>query len=88
MLRPVVAEALRRARSLAESLDSRGFDPEAPRAVARSLRLKRWEPPLLVAAFGLTASVVAMRLLFVLYSSEMLYVPRLRPLYGFIRQWL
>lgn len=88
MLRPVVAEALRRARALAEALDSRGFDPQAPRAVARPLRLARWEWPVIGAALGLTASVVAARVLFILYTSEAHYIPQLRPLYGLVRNWL
>ncbi len=89
MLRPVVAESLRRARSLAESLDARGFDPSsAPRAVARPLRFARWELPILATALGLTTAVVGARVLFILYSSELLYVPALRPLYGFVRAWL
>ncbi len=88
MLRPVVAEALRTARSLAESLDSRGFDASSPRSAGRSLRLATWEWPVLGAAVLLTGGAVAMRLLFVLYSSEVLYIRSLRPLYGFVRQWL
>ncbi len=88
MLRPVVAEALRRARSLAEALDTRGFDPAAPRGVARPLRLRAWEWPLLTAALLGTGAVVTARVLFVLYSSEVLYLGPLRPLYGFVRQWL
>jgi energy-coupling factor transporter transmembrane protein EcfT len=38
LLRPVVARALRRARALAESLETRGFHPTAPRAVRDPLR--------------------------------------------------
>lgn len=88
MLRPVVAESLRRARALAEALDSRGFDPVAPRAIARPLRLQRWEIPLIAAALAATAAVLAARILFALYTAELLYLPTLRPLYGFVRQWL
>lgn len=88
MLRPVIAESLRTARSLAESLDARGFDPQAPRSAGRPLRMAAWEWPVLGAAFALTAAAVGMRLLFVLYSSEVLYVRSLRPLYGFVREWL
>ena len=88
MLRPVVAEALRRARSLAESLDSRGFDPDAPRAVARPLRIQSWEWPVLAAAIGSTVGIVGARVLFILYTSEVLYLSGLRPLYGFVRRWL
>ena len=88
MLRPVVAESLRRARSLAESMDSRGFDAQAVRGVGRPLRLQGWEWPVMTAAVACTAAVVSMRVLFVLYTSELLYLSPLRPLYGFIRHWL
>ena len=88
MLRPTVAEALRRARALAETLDARGFDSAAPRGIRRPLRLRPWERGLLAALAALVGSVVSMRLLFVLYASELLYVPEWRALYGFVRAWL
>lgn len=88
LLRPVVAESLRRARALAESLDARGFDAASPRPVRRPLRFARGEPALLVFAATATLSVVAARLLFLLYSAEVLYIPALRPVYGWVRAWL
>lgn len=88
LLQPVVADSLRRARALAESLDSRGFAPDAPRAVRRPLAFAPWEPPLLLLAVAATVAVAAARLLFVLYSADLLYLPALRPLYGFVRAWL
>ena len=88
LLRPVVAEALRRARSLAEALDTRGFDPTAPRSARRPLRARRWELGLLAIVGGLTGTAVIGRLLFVLYVTEVLYVPAWRPLYGWVRAWL
>lgn len=88
MLRPIVAESLRRARSLAEALDSRGYDPEASRSATRRLRLAAWEWPVLGMAVVTTAAVLCVRILFVLYTVELLYLPALRPLYGFVRRWL
>ena len=88
LLRPVIAESLRRARSLAESLDSRGFDPVAVRPNRNPLRFRRAEVALLIVAVSLTLAAVASRALFVLYASEVLYLPSLRPLYGFVRSWL
>jgi energy-coupling factor transporter transmembrane protein EcfT len=88
MLRPVVARAVRRARTVAESLDVRGFDATAPRAVRRPLKMAPWEPPLLLAASLLTAAAVAARLLYVAYVTELAYFPDLRWLYGFVRAWL
>jgi len=88
LLRPVIAESLRRARSLAEALDSRGFDPVAPRTERLVLRLRPWEVALGAAALSLTVGATTARVLFVLYSAEVLYVPALRPLYGWVRAWL
>lgn len=88
LLRPVVAESLRRARALAEALDSRGFDPVAPRTERVALRLRPWELALGATALTLTAAASSARVLFVLYSAEVLYVPALRPLYGWVRAWL
>lgn len=88
LLRPVVAEALRRARSLAETLDARGFDPAAPRSARRPLRVRPWEVALLATVGAATAAAATARVLFVLYGAEILYVPALRGLYGFVRGWL
>jgi len=88
LLRPIVARAVRRARTLSESLDVRGFDPATPRAVRRPLRMRPWEPLLLAAVAALTASAIAARLLYVIYVSDLAYFPALRELYGFVRSWL
>jgi len=88
LLRPVVARAVRRARSLAEALDSRGFDATAPRAVRRPLHLAAWEPVLLVAVYGVVLAVGVAQGLYWLYVGEVLYLPELRHLYGAVRFWL
>lgn len=88
LLRPLVARSLRRAHALAESLDARGFDPLAPRAVRRPLVLAAWEPWALVLAFSLAFSLLGLRVLYLLYTGEVLYVPELRGLYGLVRLWL
>jgi energy-coupling factor transport system permease protein len=88
LLAPVLARSLRRARALAESLDARGFDPTSPRAVRNPLRFRAAD----VAVFGSAAlgglALVAARLLFVVYTSDLWHHPDLRPLYGFVRNWL
>lgn len=88
LLRPVVARAWRRAHTLAESLDARGFDPLAPRAVRRPLRMSGLDWGVLGAALGLTLCVAFMRGAYVLYTADLLYVPGLRAVYGFVRGWL
>lgn len=88
LLLPVVARCLRRARALAESLDARGFDPVAPRTARRPLALTRLDVGLLVASGGLALSAVAARGLYLLYTAEVLYLPALRPVYGWVRRWM
>ena len=88
LLSPVLARSLRRARALAESLDSRGFDPTSPRAVRNPLRLGRLDGGVLVGVVGLGGGLVILRVLFLLYTSDTWYHPALRPLYGWVRGWL
>ena len=88
LLRPVVARAWRRAQNLAESLDARGFDPVAPRTLRRPLRLRAVDGAVLAGALTVSLAGVGTRLLYLLYLSETLYLPHLRPLYGFVRRWL
>lgn len=88
LLRPVVARTWRRAHNLAEALDSRGFDTETPRSEREVLVLRRWDWALMTLAIWVGVSVASARLLYVLYTTETLYVPSLRPVYGFVRAWL
>ncbi|MCB9765488.1 MAG: energy-coupling factor transporter transmembrane protein EcfT [Alphaproteobacteria bacterium] len=88
LLGPVVARAWRRAQNLAESLDARGFDPLAPRAVRRPLRFSALDIGIIAASGALTLGVAGARILYVLYTSDTWYHPALRPLYGFVRGWL
>jgi energy-coupling factor transport system permease protein len=88
LLRPVAARAIRRARALAESLETRGFHPTAPRAVRRPLHMTAGDRALLGAVLVVTAALVVARGLYLLYGLELWYAPGLRPLYAFVRGWL
>ena len=88
LLLPVVARCLRRARALAESLDARGFDPVAPRSARHPLRWSRLDVVVLGLAGALTAAAVAVRVLYLLYTAGVLYLPMLRPVYGWVRRWM
>ena len=88
LLRPLVARAIRRAWCLGESLDSRGFDPVAPRAVRNPLTFARFEPALIAMATAVTLSALTMRVLYLMYTWDSVYVPALRPVYAFVRAWL
>lgn len=88
LLAPVLARALRRARALAESLDSRGFDAASPRAVRNPLRFGRADRGLLASVFLASVALASLRVVFLLYTSDTWYHPALRPLYGWVRGWL
>ncbi|MFT4623933.1 MAG: energy-coupling factor transport system permease protein [Myxococcota bacterium] len=88
LLRPVVARTIRRARTLAESLDARGFDPAEPRLAIGVPRFARWEPPLIGAAIMLVVMIAGLQALTLAYLWEIAYHPSLRPLYGLVRTWL
>jgi energy-coupling factor transport system permease protein len=88
LLRPLVARAIRRARCLGESLDARGFDPVAPRAVRRPLVFKPLEPWLMGLVTTITLMALSMRVLYLLYAWDSVYVASLRPMYALVRNWL
>ncbi|MFZ5475811.1 MAG: energy-coupling factor transporter transmembrane component T family protein [Myxococcota bacterium] len=88
LLRPVAARAIRRARALAESLETRGFHPTAPRAVRRPLRMGAVDRVALAGVVGVTTIVAVARALYVAYGLEIWYRPELRPVYAFVRAWL
>ncbi len=86
MLRPLVMRALRRARVLAETLDSRGFDPAVDRGGSEPLgRLDA----LVVAGVSTTVlGVAGLQLIYALYLWEIWRHPSLAPLYAGVRTWL
>ena len=88
LLRPIAARALRRARTLAESLEARGFHPTAPRAVMEPLRFNALDWAVGVGAGLATGGIVVARLLYVAYGAELYYSPGLRPLYALVRGWM
>ncbi len=88
LLAPLLARTLRRARALAESLDARGFDAAAPRAVRRPLLFSPRDRFLLGGACVTAVAVVVPRLFYALYTSDTWYHPALRGLYAGVRAWL
>lgn len=88
LLRPVVARSLRRARALAESLETRGFHPTAPRAVREPLRWRAADTVTVGIAVATTLAAVVARVLYAAYGAELYYAPALRPMYAWVRGWL
>lgn len=86
VLRPVIARAIRRSATLAESLEQRGFDPvHAPIAPDRPLGPA---DRLALAAMALAVLAVAgSRLTFWAWTRGLIADPALRPWMGFVRWW-
>ncbi len=85
---PILSRAVRRAHEVTESLLVRGFDPLFPRTWFQDLNWPIYEK-VLVGSFLLFALAIALiKILFWLYLQEILYIPVLRDLYGFARNYL
>ncbi|MEZ4317986.1 MAG: ATP-binding cassette domain-containing protein [Myxococcota bacterium] len=86
MLRPLVVRALRRARVLAESLDSRGFDVRVGvRSVEPTSLLDRATAGLFA---GAVASVAVLQAVYALYVWDLYRHPGLSGLYAWVQTWL
>lgn len=88
LLRPLAARSVRRARTLAESLETRGFHPTAPRAVREPLHMGVGDRVGVLGLVGLTLAAVAARGVYAAYGAELWYHPGLRPVYAFVRAWM
>ena len=86
LLLPVAVRALRRARAMADSLDTRGFHPT--RARRKPPPAPRWEWALAVGAVVVASAALAARLAYVAYGLEIYYNPHWRDVYGFVRAWM
>jgi energy-coupling factor transport system permease protein len=87
MLRPVVARGVRRARTMADSLDARGFDRASSTPARRAHRIPTAERALLLALTTTWLALLAAEALTWAYRYDVAYVPWLRPLYGAVRTW-
>ncbi len=88
LLMPVLARSLRRARSLAESMHVRGFDPRAHRSSRQAIRWRLRDTLILVSSTSVFFSVASAKLVYLLYTLELAYHPSLRSLYAWCRDWL
>lgn len=86
--RPVVVKTLRRATDLATSLTLRAFDPAAERASLPPLHFSTVERLVLGGMVLATSSILLLKLLFLLYLHDWLYVSGMRDVYGWIRDVL
>jgi len=88
LLMPVLARSLRRARSLAESMHIRGFDPQAVRTARRTITWTGRDTWVMTGSLTAFLAICGAKFLYLLYTLEIAYIPDLRPLYGWCREWL
>jgi energy-coupling factor transporter transmembrane protein EcfT len=87
-LRPVLAGTIRRSQEVALSILSRGFAPGAKRTSLYEERFGPWHWAALGGMIVVIAAMTSCKVLFWLYEHEVYYSAALRPLYGFVRNWL
>jgi energy-coupling factor transporter ATP-binding protein EcfA2/energy-coupling factor transporter transmembrane protein EcfT len=86
LLRPLVARSLRRARHLAEALESRGFEPRNERGPVPTWT--RTDRLTAMAVGGAVAAVAGAQAITGLYLWDVARHPSLNPLYAWVRAWL
>jgi energy-coupling factor transport system permease protein len=87
LIRPLLIRSIRRSRTLAETLDARGFDPVVPRRVRRPLTFGVADYTTLAAAFTLVGGIGLAEAITWLYLADVYYEPALRPVYAVVRAW-
>jgi energy-coupling factor transport system permease protein len=88
--RPILAGNIRHATHLSESVESRGFSPEAAakRTSLRSLKMGVWDFSLLTVLFACLISIIGLKLLYFFYANGIYYASWLRNVYTFTREVL
>jgi energy-coupling factor transport system permease protein len=88
--RPILAGNIRHATHLGESVESRGFSPEAvtQRTSLRALKMGAWDFSLLAVLFVCLIGVVGLKLLYFCYANGIYYASWLRHAYTFTREVL
>ncbi len=84
---PLLSQAVRHSRSLADTLLTKGFDPLSS---SKSLFLPSWrrlEKILLLFLLLISLGIFISKLLFWLYLQEVFYVESLRPIYSLVRNF-
>ncbi len=88
--RPILAGNIRHATHLSESVESRGFSPEASinRTSLRTLKMGAWDFSLLAGLFACLISIIGLKLLYFCYANGIYYASWLRNVYTFTREIL
>jgi len=88
LLMPVLARSLRRARALAESMHIRGFDPQAIRTNRQAIVWTTRDTVVLSTTLTAFCLICATKAVYLLYTLDVAYLPELRTIYGWTRDWL
>ena len=88
--RPILAGNIRHATHLGESVESRGFTPEAAvqRTSLRTLKMGAWDFGLLAVLSVCLVGIVGLKLLYFCYANGIYYASWLRDIYTFTREIL
>ena len=88
--RPILVGNIRHATHLSESVESRGFSPEAAasRTSLRMLKMGVWDFSLLTVLFVCLIGIVGLKLLYFFYANGIYYASWLRNVYTFTREVL
>ena len=84
----MLAGTIRRSEEKAISILTRGFDVGGARSSFREDTLKTKEKIAIATMLFVVIGIVTMRILFWGYQYQLFYLPELRAVYGFVRDWL
>ena len=88
LLGPIFANAIRRSRALALSVESRGFDASGSRTLLKRPRLGTRGVVVLVLLLAAVLTAAGMKLLHWMFLEEIYYRSALRGIYDFVRSYL
>ena len=87
-VKPLFANAVRRSRALALSVEGRAFDPSASRTSLAPAKLGWGEVVVLLALLATLTTVIVLKTLNGLFLHDVYYSSSLRGVYDFVRAWL
>ena len=69
-------------------MDTRGFDPSTRQDGRRTITWRPTDTGIAVIAASICTAVVGSRIVYGLYTLDLVYHPNLRWVYGLVRDWL
>lgn len=93
LLKPILIRNARRAGTIADSIQSRGFSPQVnvqdwKRSALHPIRLKIHDYLVISSVLILTFGCLTAKLAYLVYAKGIYYQPWLRPVYDIVRRWI